>query len=120
GGAPPGSVEGKTLTSLAREWLMMANLIQAAGPNLTPDTMAAQSTSLGATGGPGTPDERLEFRQGNGYWTRDVRLIYWNPHLTSGYNGDPGAYLQVGDRRTLGSWQASSDGQPLGVPRERQ
>ena len=116
----PEAVEGKTFTTTAKEWIMLANLIEAAGPNLTPDTMAAQASSMGGVGGPGTPNELLEFRNGNGYWTRDAKLIYWNPNLTSGYNQSPGAYLQVGDRVTLGGWAPSPDGEPTGVPRERQ
>jgi hypothetical protein len=99
---------------------MIANLIEAAGPKLTPQTMAAQAPSLGAVGGPGTPDEQLSFRPNNGYWTRDAKLIYWNSGLTSRYNGVAGAYLQVGDRRVLGSWKKSADGQPEGVPVKRQ
>jgi len=120
GGTPPGSVEGKTMTSVAEEWIMIANLIEAAGPKLTPQTMAAQAPSLGAVGGPGTPDELLQFRANNGYWTRDAKLLYWNKGLTSKYNGVAGAYLQVGDRRVLGSWKKSADGQPEGVPLKRQ
>jgi hypothetical protein len=119
GGSPPGSVEGKTLTSTAREWIMLANLIEAAGPNLTPQTMADQAPSMGRSGGKGTPNELLYFDQGGGYWSHDVRLIYWNPHLTSQYNQTAGAYLQVGDRMQIGEWQATSDGQP-NIPVERQ
>jgi hypothetical protein len=119
GGAPPGSVDGKTLSYTGLEWIMLANLMEAAGPNLTPNTMAAHAQSLGKFGGPGTPNERLEFRPGNGYWTRDARLIYWNPGLTSKYNGAAGAYLQVGDRRLLGGWAKTPDGQPEGVPVDR-
>jgi hypothetical protein len=119
GGAPPGSVEGKTLTSVAQEWIMIANLIEAAGPKLTPQTMAAQAPSLGAVGGPGTSNELLQFRANNGYWTRDSKLIFWNPGLTSKYNGAGGAYIQVGDRRAIGGWKATADGQPEGVPVDR-
>ncbi len=119
GGAMPGSVEGKTATSTAKQWIMLANLIEAAGPNLTPDNMAAQASSMGAAGGPGTPNELVQFPNGSGYWTQDVKLIYYNPNLKSPYNGLDGSYAQAGDRVTLGGWVATADGQPAGVPRER-
>jgi hypothetical protein len=118
GGTLPGAVEGKTATSVAREWIMLANLIEAAGPNLTPDNMAAQAASLGSVGGGSSGNELLQFDQGGGYWTHDVRLIFWNPHLQSPYNAQPGSYTQVGDRIQLGGFQPTPDGQPQ-VPRGR-
>jgi hypothetical protein len=117
GSTLPGSVEGKTLGTTAKQWVMLANLIEAAGPNLTPTTMAAQAASMGSTGGPGTPDELLDFSSGTGFWTQDVKLIYFNKNATSGYNGKPGAYIQVGDRIKLGGWKPTGDGQP-NIPRE--
>lgn len=95
---------------------MMANLIEAAGPNLTPQNMAALASSMGFTGGPGTPNELVGFPNGSGYWTQDVRLIYFDEKARSPYNGLAGAYKQVGDRVALGGWQATADGQP-NVPR---
>jgi hypothetical protein len=103
----PGSVEGKTLTSTAKQWIMLANLIQATGPELKPENMAGQAGSLGSVGGPGTPYEQLEFPHGSGFWTQDAKLIYYDKHATSVYNGEPGGYVQVGDRVRLGGWQAS-------------
>lgn len=117
GTALPGSVEGKTATSVAKQWIMLANLIEAAGPNLTPQSMSDQAASLGSVGGPGTPNELLRFPNGSGYWTQDAKLIYFNRNRTSAYNGLPGAYIQVGDRVTLGGWQPTG-GEP-NVPRER-
>jgi hypothetical protein len=117
GGTAPGSVEGKTLTSTAKDWIMLANLIEAAGPNLTPDTMLAQAPSMGSAGGPGTKDELVQFEAGNGYWTKDTKLVYFDERQTSGYNGAAGAYVQPGDRVALGGWQATADGQPAGVVR---
>jgi len=105
GTARPGSVEGKTLMATAKQWIMIANLMEAAGPQLTPETMAAQAQSLGSVGGPGTPNELLQFDAGGGFWTKDVRLIYFDRNKTSDYNGGKGAYVQVGDRITLGNWQ---------------
>ena len=113
----PGSVEGKTATSTAKQWIMLANLLQAAGPDLTPSTLAAQAASLGSVGGPGTPDELLEFPNGSGFWTQDAKLVYFNKNATSAYNGEPGAYIQVGDRVKLGGWQPTGNGQP-NIPRD--
>jgi hypothetical protein len=96
---------------------MLANLLQAAGPDLTPANLAAQAPSLGSVGGPGTPDELLELANGSGFWTQDAKLVYFNKNAPSAYNGEPGAYIQVGDRVKLGGWQPSGSGQP-NVPRD--
>jgi hypothetical protein len=117
GTALPGSVEGKSATTTAKLWIMLANLIEAAGPNLTPANMAAQASSMGTMGGPGTPDELLQFPDGGGFWTQDVKLIYFNKLSTSAYNGEAGGYIQVGDRIKLGGWQPTGDGQP-NIPRD--
>jgi hypothetical protein len=79
--------------------------------------MAAQAPSLGAVGGPGSPHELLEFRDGTGFWVQDAKLIYYDKHGTSLYNKEPGTYVQVGDRVKLGGWQATPDGQP-NIPRD--
>ena len=105
----PGSVEGKTLDTLAKQWIMLANLMEAAGPNLTPDNMLAQSPSIGAMGGPGTPNELVQFDGQSGYWTKDVRLIYFDRDKTSDYNGLKGGYVQLGDRITLDSWGSAAN-----------
>jgi hypothetical protein len=102
GGALPGGVTGINASLIAQEWIMLANLIEAAGPNLTPDTMAAQAASLGNVGS-GT-DSVLGFSNGSGYWTQDARLVYWNRNQPSPYNGKKGTYVQVGDRVNLGGW----------------
>ena len=110
GGAErPGSVEGKTLMSTSKQWIMMANLIEAAGPALTPDNMAATASSMGGMGGPGTPNELVQFDDGGGYWTKDVRLIYFDRNKTSDYNGLKGGYVQLGDRITLGNWGSAAN-----------
>jgi len=100
----PGSVEGKTAIAAAKQWIMLANLIEGAGPNLTPENMAAQAPAMGSVGGPGTPNELLQFNAGGGYWTQDVRLIYFSRNKKSDYNGLQGGYIQVGDRMTVGNW----------------
>ena len=112
GSERPGSVEGKTMDAVSKEWVMLANLIEAAGPNLTPDTMWAQGPSMGSAGGPGTPNELVQFDGSSGYWTKDQRLIYFSRNVTSNYNGLPGGYVQVGDRITLGNYATKPSGEP--------
>ena len=51
-------------------------------------------------------------------WTKDAKLIYYSPSAKSNYNGLAGAYVQVGDRITLGGYQTSPDGEPA-VPTQR-
>ena len=106
----PGSVEGKTANSVSKQWIMLANLMEAAGPALTPQSMADQGPSMGSVGGPGTPDEMLQFNPGGGYWTQDVRLIYFSRNKKSDYNGLQGGYIQVGDRMTVGNWPSKPEG----------
>ena len=113
----PGSVEGSTATTAAKQWIMLANLIEAAGPALTPDSMVAQAASMGGAGGPGTPNELVQFNSWGGYWTQDVRLIYYSRHQTSTYNGGAGGYIQVGDRIALGNWQSRPDGPDIPTTR---
>src|SRR5205823_1050958 len=48
-GAPP--ITGVLATRLAQQYVMMAGLIQAAGPNLTPQTVHDQATTMGTVGG---------------------------------------------------------------------
>jgi hypothetical protein len=108
----PGSVEGKTMNSVSKEWVMLANLIEGAGPNLTPDTMWAQASSMGSSGGPGTPNELVQFDGSSGYWTKDQKLIYFSRNITSNYNGAAGGYVQVGDRITLGNYATKPNGEP--------
>jgi hypothetical protein len=101
----PGGVTGINAALIAQEWIMLANLLEAAGPNLTPENMAAQAGSLGSVGG-GT-DPVLAFPHGSGYWTQDARLVYWNRNQPSPYNGKKGTYIQVGDRISLGGWASA-------------
>ncbi len=72
---------------------------------------------MGSVGGPGTPNELLQFPDGSGHWGQDAKLIYFSRHQTSSYNGLAGGYVQVGDRITLGHWPSMPNGPDIPVTR---
>jgi hypothetical protein len=78
---------------LAKNWIMMANLIENTGPALTPQNMQARAPALGSVGGNGQP--LLSFAKNNYNWTQDVRLVYFNKNAKSAYNGSAGAYVNA-------------------------
>ena len=84
---------------------MLASLIQNTGPNLTPARMQAAAPSMGMRGGLETGYALRGFAPGQWTWTRDVRIIYFNKHKTSLYNGKPGAWVQIeGGRKDFGQF----------------
>lgn len=83
-------------------YALAATLIQAAGPDLTPQNMADGVRAYPARGDAehalrGLPD-------GTFTWTRDYGLLYFEPEVTSSYNGEKGAWEAAGDRYELGQW----------------
>lgn len=96
------------------EMLPIFNMIQAAGPVLTPSNIAAGIHSLPLAGGPTGAD-------GTWLWGQthtgiiDSREIYWDASKTSPANGKPGTYLVVygGRRYRLGQYPT---GQPPFYP----
>jgi hypothetical protein len=111
----PGTPAGAS--GAAEEFGMLANLMENTGPDLTPSTMAARAGALGRVGGPGTNQPLLSFPHGSGYWTQDARLVYWDKHRPSPYNGRPGTYVQVGGRITPGAWPVRPEGPDVPVQR---
>jgi hypothetical protein len=84
---------------------MFASLMQNTGPTLTPERMQAAAPLLGARGGGTTGHELRGFHKGSWCWTQDARIIYWNKHKKSPYNGKNGSYIQVeGSRFNLGEY----------------
>src|SRR5206468_2034891 len=82
---------------------MIATLVQAAGPALTPRNMEAGSRVLPMVG-----DARHALRgfPSRSYtWSQDMGMQYWNKDLTSPYNKKAGAWVTVGGRSTLGHWK---------------
>ena len=93
---------------------MMANMIENAGPNLTPQNMQAQAPKLGAVGGGATGLPLLSFLPNDYQWIQDTRVVYWDKHRASSYNGKPGTYVQIeGNRFNLGQYPTMPDGPVL-------
>ena len=75
--------------------------IQMAGPNLTP---AAFADGLHRYQAPATgPQGTWAFPPGDFTAPQDARILWWDPNLTSVYNGAKGAYRDTGQRFPLGS-----------------
>jgi hypothetical protein len=103
-----------TATSLARHYSLMANLIEGTGPNLTPANMQAQSPKMGTVGGGATGLPLLGFLPNDWQWIQDTRIVYFDKHRASSYNGKPGTYVQIqGNRYNLGQYAVLPDGPVL-------
>ena len=92
---------------------MIFDMLQAAGPNLTPANVARGVHALPTLGGPSFQYGHWNFKAGpNGLPTgahtaiSDARFIYWDGNATSPLNGNRGTYTEVfgGKRFTLGEW----------------
>ncbi|HEV2308933.1 MAG TPA: hypothetical protein VGU73_00305 [Acidimicrobiia bacterium] len=92
------------------------DLLQAAGPNLTPANLARGTHALPIIGGPAYEYGRWDFRSsptgaptGDHTAVSDARFIYWDGAMTSPLNGSQGTYIQVfnGKRYSLGDWPTS-------------
>ncbi len=87
--------------------------LQAAGPNLTPASLARGTHALPTLGAPTFEYGHWNFRDnptgqptGDHTAVSDARFVYWNGTATSPLNGKPGTYVAVfnGRRFTLGEW----------------
>ncbi|HET9732813.1 MAG TPA: hypothetical protein VFP54_09080 [Acidimicrobiales bacterium] len=105
-------------TSLWEQYNMMASLIENTGPDLTPARMQAAAPSLGTRGGGASGHYEVGFAPGDWQWIQDTRVVYWDKHTTSVYNGKPGAYVQVeGTRFNLGQFPSLPGGPPIPATR---
>jgi hypothetical protein len=98
------------------QFIMMANLIEAAGPTLTPQTVQARASSLGLMGGGTTLHTLLGFGPGNWQWAQDVRVAYWDRTKKSSFNGNPGTWIQIEGPRynyTQTQFPVMNDGPPV-------
>ncbi len=84
---------------------MFASLLQAAGPDLTPQSMAAGAPRLGSRGGGSTGFSRRAFEKGELSWTQDVFVTYWSKNKKSVYNDKTGAFTQAYGGRRFGLGQ---------------
>lgn len=90
-----GSVySGVTSTSVLLQYVMMASLIENAGPQLDPWSMQKRAPGIPAIGGGDHP--LLQFSSGNWQWIQTVRLAYWDHWRQSGYNGVKGTWVNAG------------------------
>jgi hypothetical protein len=97
-------------------WNMIGSLIQMAGPNLNPKTVAQGAPKLGCRGGGDTGQILRCFEPGSYTWNQDMRPVYWSTEKTSPYNGKAGTYVQMGNRIRLGGYPAAKWTMP-GKPR---
>lgn len=83
---------------------MLGSLVQAAGPQLTPVTMAQGAPRLGPRGGGDTGRPLRAFVGGELSWTQDVHVTYWAKGRKSPFNGVTGSFVQAygGKRFGLG------------------
>jgi hypothetical protein len=98
---------------IAKEFTMMASLIQNTGPNLTPANMAGRAPALGAVGGGTTGHSLLQFAPNDYQWTQDARVVFWDKNTPSSYNNTPGTFIPIeGSRFNLGQYPTIPSGEP--------
>ena len=103
--------------AVAENYVMIANLMENAGPNLTPATMQARAPAMGSVGGKTNDDALLQFTSGNWQWQQDNRVVYWAPHKPSKWNGVNGTFVSMeGSRFNLGDYP-TLDQPPIPNPR---
>ena len=120
GGGTSLAIPAIAAAGLARAWVMMANLMEAAGPALNPLNMTAQAPRMGAVGGAHTGDPLLALGPGDWNWGQDARVVYWDKHKVSPYNRKAGSYVQIeGDRYNLGQYPGMGNG-PDAIPPQSQ
>jgi hypothetical protein len=104
-----------------QQYLMMANLIENTGPDLTPANMQARAPDLGTVGGGTTGHQLLGFSPGDWQWTQDDRVVYWDENALSAYNGVNGTFCQIeGARFNLGQFPKEPNGPPVPSARPAQ
>jgi hypothetical protein len=115
GNPPLGSNISASATAL--QYIMWASLLEAAGPDLTPYTVRQGSYSLGRIGGGTTGHPLLQFAPGDYQWIQDARIVYWDKHARSPYDGQAGTYVQIeGSRFNLGQYPVERGGPPIPMP----
>jgi hypothetical protein len=101
---------GLALFGIYGRLLQVALAVQAAGPNLNPETFATGWQSYpGGTGLFGA----WQGRANDHTLLADAQEIYWDTDRTSGFDGLPGTYVATGPRYLVGQWPA---GKPVVFP----
>jgi hypothetical protein len=78
--------------------MMLATMIQAAGPKLTPEAIEAGIGRFGALGGTSSPGATLRSlvpAKGDYTWDDALREVFWSPTKPSPFNNQPGRYLTL-------------------------
>jgi hypothetical protein len=102
----PGTEPAQLLVAIIYyELEMLAIGVQGAGPSLTPATLQD-----GFARYPGGSGEAGSWAFPRGQYTpeQDGRIVWWDPHATSQYNGQLGAYRDNGKRYPLGGYPAGA------------
>jgi hypothetical protein len=110
---PPGSMSAAIATQYARHYSMLANFIEATGPNLTPANMQARAVTIPPIGGGDTGRTLLQVAPGDWTWMQDTRIVFFDKHKASQYNGQPGSYVQIGPRYNIGQVPTTPNGPDL-------
>jgi len=114
GAKPPGNMTPVTASLWAKYYSMIANFMENAGPNLTAANMQARAVQIPPVGGGTSGQALLSVAPGDWDWTQDVRVVYFDKHARSPYNGQPGTYVQTeGPRFNLGQFPQMPAGPDL-------
>ena len=110
GGQGNTPMESDTATQEWEYLNMLATMIEATGPNLTPANMEQAAGHIPARGGGTTGHYLVSASQNDHGWISDVRVVYWDKHKKSVQNGAAGSYVQIeGARKTLGQFSVLSE-----------
>jgi hypothetical protein len=93
-------------------YAMVADLIQASGPDLNPVNMAKGIFAQPVRGGTNVNQPRMSLRPGNYALADDMRMVYWTKTKPSSYNGNAcgnredfscsgGTYVNLFNRRFM-------------------
>ncbi|HEX6489094.1 MAG TPA: hypothetical protein VF137_09545 [Candidatus Dormibacteraeota bacterium] len=119
--AGSGSVySGATATSTLIQYVMMAALIENAGPQLDPWTMQKRAPLIPAIGGGNVPV--LQFGPGNYQWIQTAREVYWDHWRKSSYNAKPGTWIAFGGGQDFSAgnpYASDASGPPCPPPDKR-
>jgi hypothetical protein len=95
---------------VAQSYVMIANLIENTGPDLTAANMQARAPAMGAVGGGSTGQALLQFKPGDYGWEQDARVLYFDKTAKSSYNGTAGTFVTIeGNRFNLGQYPTMSE-----------
>jgi hypothetical protein len=71
----------------------------------------ARAPALGSVGGGASGLPLLAFSNHNWNWTQDARVVYWDAHKTSPYNGAAGAFVNIDNTRyVVGQYPGAPSG----------